>query len=129
MKQSPVRAMLIVIMMSALAACGLFKPGPSQVVKDFYHDVEAGKIEDAKKLFSSQVLQTFGAKMVAGLSNQTSEMKKKGGIKSIDTQETVTGDLAKVTYTVTYGDNSVEKGVLDLIKENGEWKIQLSANK
>lgn len=129
MKLSLNRAVMIFIMMTALAACGLFKPGPSQVVKDFYHNVEAGKIEDAKKLFSAQVVQTFGSKIAAGLSMQTGEMKKKGGIKSIDTQESVTGDLAKVNYTVTYGDNSVEKGVLDLIKENGDWKIQMSANK
>jgi hypothetical protein len=129
MKMTSIRSLLLVIMMTTLAACGLFKPGPSQVVKEFYHEVEEGKINDAMKLFSAQVTQTFGSKLTMAMSSQTSQIKKKGGIKSIDTKETVTGDLAKVEYTVKYGDNSEENGVIDLIKEQGDWKIQFNGNK
>lgn len=129
MKLTSLRAMVLVMMMVLLASCGLFKPGPSTVVKTFYHDVEAGKIEEATKLFSTQAVQTFGSKLTSVMSEQTRMIEKKGGIKSIDTKENITGDLAKVDYTVTYGDKSVEKGRIDMIKENGDWKMQISPSK
>lgn len=129
MKLTSLRATVLVMMMALLASCGLFKPGPSKVVKNFYRDVEAGKIEDATKLFSAQAVQTFGSKLSTVMSAQTRKIEKKGGIKSIDTQESITGDLAKVEYTVTYNDGSTEQGNIDLIKEEGDWKIQLGPNK
>lgn len=129
MKLTPLRTMVLVMMMAALASCGLFKPGPSKVVKNFYRDVEVGKIENATKLFSAQALQTFGSKLSTVMSAQTRKIEKKGGIKSIDTKESITGDLAKVEYTVSYEDGSEEQGTIELIKEDGDWKMQISPNK
>lgn len=126
MRLTSFRSLVLVMMMTALASCGLFKPGPSKVVKTFYRDIEAGKIDDATKLFSAQVIQTFGSKLSSVMSAQTRTIQAKGGIKSIDTKENVTGDLAKVEYVVNYGDGSSEKGTIDLIKEKGDWKIQLT---
>ncbi|HWR01958.1 MAG TPA: DUF4878 domain-containing protein [Chlorobaculum sp.] len=120
---------LLLIMMISIAGCGLLKPGPSQVVKDFYRDIESGKIEDATKLLSAQTNQTFGSKLSTLMAHQTSEIKNKGGIKSIDTEENVTGDLATVKYKIMFGNNETENGNLNLIKEKGDWKINITMNK
>jgi hypothetical protein len=129
MKRSSIHAMMIFFVLTALVSCSLFKPSPSQVVKSFYRNIESGKIEEAAKLLSSQSVQTFGSKFRAVMPNETNKIKSKGGIRSIETEESVTGEVAKVTCKVTYGDNSTEDDVLDLIKENGDWKIQMNTGK
>jgi hypothetical protein len=129
MKKTRVHAVVLFIVMLSMAGCSLFKPSPSQVVKNFFQYVEKGEVENATKLFSKQSAQTFGSKLPPMMSHQVSIIKSKGGIKSIDTQENITGDLAKVKYKVTYSDTTTEDGSFDLIKEDGDWKIQISMNK
>jgi hypothetical protein len=63
------------------------------------------------------------------MAHQTSEIKDKGGIKSIDTEEHVTGDISTVKYKVIYGNNTTEDGTFNLRKENGDWKLQAGMNK
>ncbi|MBM3163458.1 MAG: DUF4878 domain-containing protein [Chlorobi bacterium] len=113
----------------AIAGCSLFNTGPSSVVKKFFYSVEAGKTEDAINLLSTETKQMFGGKFNAYIAQQTVDIKKKGGIASIETQESITGDTARVTYTVTYGDGSTEEGKNDLIKQDGKWKMTVSMNK
>lgn len=95
MKTARVHAVVLFIVMLSMAGCGLFKPNPSQVVKNFFHYVEKGEVENAKKLFSAQSAQTFGSKLSSMMAHQVGIIKSKGGIKSIDTEENITGDLAK----------------------------------
>ncbi|ACF44458.1 nuclear transport factor 2 family protein [Pelodictyon phaeoclathratiforme] len=98
-------------------------------MKNFFQYVEKGEVENATKLFSKQSVQSFGSKLPSMMAHQVGIIKNKGGIKSIDTEESITGDLAKVKYKVTYSDATVEDGAFDLIKEEGDWKIQISMNK
>ena len=129
MQKTRIRAVVLFILMLSMVGCSLFNPGPSQVVKNFFQYVEKGDVENAAKLFSKQSAQTFGSKLSSIMAYQVSTIKSKGGIMSIDTQETITGDVAKVTYKVTFNNTATEDGSFDLIKENGEWKIQVSMNK
>lgn len=84
-------------------------------------------MEAAVNQFSSQAINTFGAdKLKAGLAQSTHDVIQKGGIASIETSETVIGDLATVQYTVTFNDGSTESGSQEMIKEDGDWKMQLT---
>lgn len=129
MKKTKMRAVVLFLLMLSIAGCSLFNPGPSQVVKNFFQYVEKGEVENATKLFSKQSAQAFGSKLSSIMAYQVGTIKNKGGIKFIDTQENITGDVAKVTYKVTFKNNTTEDGSFDLIKEDGAWKIQVSMNK
>lgn len=129
MQKTRMPALLLIIVMLSTVGCSLFKPSPSKVVKNFFQYVEKGEVENATKLFSKQSAQSFGSKLPSMMAHQVGIIKNKGGIKSIDTEESITGDLAKVKYKVTYSDTTVEDGAFDLIKEDGDWKIQISMNK
>ncbi len=129
MKKRRMRAVVLFFLMLSIVGCGLFNPGPSQVVKNFFQYVEKGEVENATKLFSKQSAQTFGSKLSSMMAFQVGTIKRKGGITSIDTKENITGDVAKVTYKVTFRDTTTEDGTFDLIKEDGAWKIQVNMNK
>lgn len=129
MKKTSFFLMAFFCVIMAIAGCGLFNQGPSSVVKNFNYSIEAGKTEDAISLLSTKTKQMFGGKFYAYIPQKSVEIKKKGGISSIETQENITGDTASVTYTVTYGDGSSEEEKADLIKEDGKWKLTVKMNK
>ena len=126
MKLNFLRTTMLVLMIAMMASCGLAKPSPSNVVKTFFRDVEAGKIQKATNFYSDELFQRVERNRVFSiLSRQTRVMEQKGGIKSIDTTENISGDLAKVKFVLAYNDDSTEKGIMDMIKVNGHWKMLL----
>lgn len=119
-----VRLMVLIGLVMVGSGCGLFNSGPGQTVKNFYYAVEAGKIEEAKNLLSAQVTATYGAKLSQALVQASEDIKRKGGIQSIDViSENINGDIAAVTSKTTFGNGQSTTDASRLLKEDGQWKI------
>jgi hypothetical protein len=117
---------LSLVLLLGISACA---PGPKDVVEKFYRDVESGNINDALDQVSPRVIQTFGRpKLEQAIVSQNAAMKQAGGIKSVEFQgEQVTGDIAKVPAKVTMNNGQTQQQTVTLIKEQGAWKIDLTA--
>jgi hypothetical protein len=109
-----------------LSSC--FKPGPGKTVENFHRSLETGDLDQAISFFSSSITDNFGQdKIKLVMSQAVSQTKEKGGIKSLKiNSEEITGDVAKVNYTIIYGDDSSTTDTIELIKENDQWKINLT---
>ena len=58
------------------------------------------------------------------VADQTERIKKKGGVKAIDLlSEDITGDLAKVTIVMRYGNGTIDTTTMNMLREGNEWKI------
>ncbi|MGB3692714.1 MAG: DUF4878 domain-containing protein [Spirulinaceae cyanobacterium] len=110
-----------------ITSCSL-KSGPGATVEEFHYAIEKGEIEAATNLFSNSVIESFGKdKIKAGMSQAVRNLQDKQGIESIKImEEEVTGEVAQVSYKITYGDATEEDNTAQLIKEDGEWKIEPS---
>ena len=110
---------LMSLMVLSLTACSSVD-SPSTVVKKFYEYAEAGKVNDAYELITKdgkEMLQKY-AGGVSALSKLTSEIKRKGGLKSINIQsEEITGDTAKVVFAIAYGNGTTKNDNEQLVKE------------
>jgi hypothetical protein len=116
---------LTLFTVSSVVFYGCFKRGPGKTVELFYRSLEKGDIDNAMGVFSSSTTNNFPRNKIQLYMNEAvKETQEKQGIKSfkID-REDITGDTAKVSYTVEYGNGTIENETLELIKENGEWKI------
>lgn len=112
-----------------LASCGV--GGPEATVKSFFKHVEAGRLDDAAQLFSKATLATLSLeKLKQGLQESTREIDEKGGISKIEVLDSKTiGEVAEVKVKLIYGNEAEKTESLDLIKENGKWKLQPSGDK
>jgi Domain of unknown function (DUF4878) len=125
MIQTKLKLLLLLTIAASLVGCGLFG-SPSKAMKNFYYALEAGRLDDAMKMVSSQTKGSMGEqKLRAVLSDLTGKIKERGGIDSIEiTNEEVTGQIADVSGTVTYGNGTSEAFTQKLFKEDGEWKVR-----
>lgn len=116
---------LLRLMPVLLLTVACFASGPEATVKRFYGAVEDGEIEKATEMLSSRILGLLGPdKLRTALSKQAIEIKKKGGIKSIDVIEmNEVGEIAEGKIKITYGDGSEQTEDVKLIKEEGKWKL------
>jgi hypothetical protein len=116
---------LLRLMPVLLLTVACFASGPEATVKHFYGAVEDGEIEKATEMLSSRILGLLGPdKLRTALSKQAIEIKKKGGIKSIDILEmNEVGEIAEGKIKITYGDGSEQTEDVKLIKEEGKWKL------
>jgi hypothetical protein len=109
-----------------LQACGLVG-GPEATVRNFYKALEKGELDKAVDKLSAQALALGRDKLKAGLAEVTQETKEKGGIKSLDFQNTeITGDVATLKLVIQFGNDTSETQNVKLVKEDGRWKIQPS---
>ena len=118
---------LILLVVVTMVSC--FGDSAAATVKDFYGKIEAGKLESAMELLSNSTRSQVSAdKMKQSLQQGTRQIDAKGGIKKIEvTEEKEIGETASVTVKITFGDGSEEINQSSLIKEDGKWRIQLSA--
>jgi hypothetical protein len=118
----------LVVLVLSMLACALLPSGPGGTVQKFFNSVESGQIQEAKSYMSSSTLQSLGSdKWDAVLVQMSQEISNKGGIDKVDiTEESVNGDIATVTTQLTFGDGSTETNVLDLMKENSQWKLVIN---
>lgn len=119
--------MVIVVLLTILPACSLFN-SPSQTVKNFNKYVSEGKIDDATKLLSKRVISNMGIdKVKSGLARTTKNIKERGGITSLEiVKEEIIGEVAEVHMIISYGNGSKINEKVQLIKEEGDWKIDIS---
>jgi hypothetical protein len=115
------------LLIFAIAGCGLLS-SPSRTVKLFHKHIENGEITEAMKLMSNRAIKTLGIdKMRKGFENTTREVKAKGGISELNIiKEEIIGELAEVDLEMKFGNGSSRSDKVKLIKEDGDWKIDLS---
>ena len=108
----------------ALGGCG-FGRTPESAVSGFYHAVEENNITEAKTFLSATLIGLIpDAKLSAGLSSASQEIRQCGGIKAIDTQLSGEENVRKGRSTLTFkGQCPPKSDGVKLVKEDGKWKL------
>ncbi|WP_420629138.1 DUF4878 domain-containing protein [Candidatus Leptofilum sp.] len=116
--------LLVLFGMFMLTGCS---SGPGKVVERFFQAIEAGEITEAIGYLSSGAVQSLGEdKWRALLSQGTADIEADGGLDKIDIiSEEVTGETAEVEVEFTYGNGNQDSDTVDLIEEDGDWKIHV----
>jgi hypothetical protein len=99
---------------------------PSSAVRGFYEAAAAGKTDSAIDLLSERTVNTLGrGKLQAGIQELARKAQQQGGMKELKiTKEQVSGDVADVSFTISYGNGIVETNSEHLVKEKGRWRLQ-----
>jgi hypothetical protein len=120
--------LVVTIVMLVLCANCQLSSGPGKTVKNFYSLVEAGEIDQALTLLSNKMLRSIGKdKLKSGFAQETRRTKERGGINSMEiTKEDVVGESGEVNIKLQYGNGEKKADNVKLIKENGDWKIDMS---
>ncbi|MDR0480628.1 MAG: DUF4878 domain-containing protein [Gallionellaceae bacterium] len=129
------RYVLMIFLACSLAMLGGCSPKPESTVENFFEAVSKGETDKAVALFSmtgagdEQTVALFKSKLPIMIGEMKKQMDEKGGLKSVNiTKSEVSsdGNTAHVDYTITYGkggSDAASKG-MDLVKEDGQWKIK-----
>jgi hypothetical protein len=125
MKSSALHAWFLMLALAFVAGCGLLDNAPASTLKAFLKEVETGKITEAADRLTGPRVQMMGKdKIKAGLARQSEEIKRTGGIKSIEIKsEEINGETAAVEASVTFGDGSVDTDKIRFIKGDKGWLI------
>lgn len=121
---------LLTLLFTTILLAGCFAKGPSDVIESFHTRVEAGKLDSAIELLSSQTRsQLSPAKLKQALQKTTQEIDSKKGIKKVEViEEKIIGETAEVTVKIHFGDETELTDKNSLIMEDGEWRIQPTAS-
>lgn len=113
----------------ALHACGA--GGPERTVIRFHELVADGEAEEAVELLSSDSFAMVDkSKVVAALRQQALQIDARGGLDDFEiTESKEIGEVATVKYEASYGNGDEESGEVTLVREEGDWKIQLAGSK
>lgn len=97
----------------------------------FHELVAEGEAEQAVELLSSDSFAMVDkSKMTTGLRQQALAIDAQGGLEEFEIVESKEiGEVAKVQYKATYGNGHEENGEVTLVREDGDWKIQLAGSK
>lgn len=103
----------------ALVSCS---KGPESSAKNFAENMAKGDFTEAKKYATSQtgalldMVQTMGGDKLSDLAKENKDYK------FVMVKDSIVGDsVAWVTYTTKEGNEDV----MNLVKENGEWKVSM----
>ena len=101
--------------------------GPADVAKDFMMKI-ADNDKSAIDHLSPQLIQALGKeKLEKGIEKESESIKKKGGIKSIEVEEEKKKKkTARLKLKITYVDGSSKNDNVNLLLEDGKWKIGMS---
>jgi hypothetical protein len=96
---------------------------PAEVGRKAFKAVESGDRAALDKLTASS--PKARRDMDGALGEGTSDIRSRGGIKSIVTKdERINGDRAVVSYDITWGNGTSRGWNLRLVKENGAWRLE-----
>jgi hypothetical protein len=113
----------LISLCALLSACA---KGPESVVKHYATSVANGDAPEALKDLDPKDAQTMGPKLTMAIGMAASQMKEKGGVKSVSTEGVVqNGDIATVKVKTVYGNGTENLGDVQLHKINGEWKVSI----
>lgn len=118
----------VLILLGALViSCGSSLSTPEDVAKEFMSRVEKGS-SSALDLFSPELVQMIGKeKLQKAIEEQSAEIKKKGGIKSVEvTDLKIEGEEATMNLVTNFNDGSSETEDMKMIKKDGDWLITIS---
>lgn len=117
------RILILAFLFGAVLSGCKKRASPQEVALNFMHAIQDSNFDLARDYVtreSQQVIQLYS--FFDARRNATERDKiKKAGIKVVDTDEA--GDKATVTV---WNSSSKQKEKLQLIKENGKWKISLT---
>jgi len=117
-----------VLTVTLLTACS---QSPESVVRSYFKAVADNRTEEAVGYFSLKDVKESDLTMVKGkfrmfVGGQYSVMQEKGGLDSISTTLVDQNDAtANVAYEIKYKNGETEKDTLPMVKDSGQWKIQL----
>ncbi|HEY7913571.1 MAG TPA: DUF4878 domain-containing protein, partial [Blastocatellia bacterium] len=103
---------------------------PSDTVQEFTRAAEAGDADGMLRVTSSKApgMDRMRLGLRLGAADIAKQFQEKGGIDGVDVlDEQITGDTAKVTATTRYGNGQSATEIIDLVLEDGSWKIVLKA--
>jgi len=118
----------VMILLGALViSCGSSPSTPEDVAKEFMSRVEKGS-SSALDLFSPELVQMIGKeKLQKSIEEQSAEIKKKGGIKSVEvTDLKIEGEEATMNVITNFNDGSSETEDMKMVKKDGDWLITIS---
>jgi|GEM_PF-6214262 len=116
---------LLITLFSSVGCSRLFS-SPSSVLKSHINYIEAGRIDDAANLLSSNHIRNRGGieRVKKEITEEAWQLKEKKGFKSFEVEkEEVFGELASVTAKVVLTDGTARIVTCKLVKEDGAWKI------
>ena len=119
---------VVSILLGALViSCGSSPSTPEDVAKEFMSRVEKGS-SSALDLFSPELVQMIGKeKLQKAIEEQSAEIKKKGGIKSVEvTDLKIEGEEATMNVVTNFNDGSSETEDMKMVKKDGDWLITIS---
>jgi len=119
----------LAMVLVALVACNSISNSPADTGKQFYTLIINGKVNDAYGMISKsgqKMLENY-AGGAAALSTKTKQAEENGGMKEIQVvSEEVKGDTAVVNLKIIFNSGNPIVNTLDLIKEDGKWKIAIN---
>ena len=131
MKPNPVTALAVLILCAGLGACSSSSTdsGPEATVREFYRSINEGDYSNAMTLYSAEALDLWEDPEVVANSSFADWAKgetKSGEVDRVEiVQETLTEKTANVKFEVRYSDGSATSRTVDLVQEDGRWKMGL----
>lgn len=134
-----ITAMLVLVLALAavLSASGCGSDEPARVVEEFLNSTADQDCEKWVELLSSESLELFGGSREEAVKSCEESVKSLGGenarVEMVNfeaLEQEINGDTATVKFSATariegVEDEIIEEDTATLIKENGEWKINL----
>jgi hypothetical protein len=126
-----IKSIVLVAFLLLVGCNGLLGNSPTSIVEKFHQFAASGDVDGMNKLYSSKTIKEKGADKINENNRYFSDLAKKAvaakeNPKVFDVKEAVNGDKAIVNFR--YGDQYGGTGSLpskcELVKENGEWKIE-----
>ena len=124
-------AIALITLCLALAACssGPDDGGPQGTVQDFYRHINEGDYANAMTLYSAEALDLWedsGDAAESGFADWAKGVTRSGSVDRVEiVEETLTEQTANVSFEVRYTDGSTSSHSVELVQEEGRWKMGL----
>jgi hypothetical protein len=104
------------------------EPHPSQVVERFVKEVASGNLNAILAMVPAGLRQSIGdEKLTAIFTRNRAEIDTRGGLVSTDAEDLWEDTRhAAVELTMRYGDGSTDEELILLVRENADWRVDLT---
>ena len=125
---------LMAICLFSFSACSLGSSSPGEAAKKYTGYLKSGNYEKFVDCIavgedtSEEEAKAGKAMFVAMMDKVKKSIEAKGGIKDIEViSETIAedGKSAEVVLKMTYNDGTVSEDDMDMVMENGKWKMSI----
>ncbi|MCL2682777.1 MAG: DUF4878 domain-containing protein [Bacteroidales bacterium] len=124
-----IASLVIALCVITFVSCSPREKTPSDTVKNYLECLQSGKYEKAISYYNIDLGESMEMKMLADKMEES--LKEQNGLKSfklVEGGETISedGKTATVAVLMTHGNGDVEEEILDLVKVDGEWKLEVN---